>query len=141
MVEFFRNNSSVKRVFKIFFIFCILLFVIFVLYILKNNNPETTSKFPPCFFYKFIGIKCAGCGLTRATYYILNLNFKKAFFFNPLIFLYIAYIIYFNFRYIICKMLKKKISLDNYTCSLSIVLIISVLFVIVRNTGVFTFFL
>ncbi|MGJ8633463.1 MAG: DUF2752 domain-containing protein [Luteolibacter sp.] len=38
---------------------------------------------PGCFFRKFTGLECPGCGMTRATYATLHGDFWTAFKFNP----------------------------------------------------------
>lgn len=40
-----------------------------------------------CVFYNFFGIPCFTCGMTRSFFSLLNLDFKKAFFYHPLFFL------------------------------------------------------
>ncbi len=45
---------------------------------------QTYSVGIPCFFYKFTGRLCPGCGMTRALSAIWNLNFKIAWEYNAL---------------------------------------------------------
>lgn len=40
-----------------------------------------------CIYYNLFGIKCIGCGITRATVSILNGDFYRAWAFNPLAFI------------------------------------------------------
>lgn len=63
----------------------ILLGVLIVLFTLKYINPSEVVLLP-CWMHELTGILCPGCGLTRATYSILNLNFKEAFSYNALSF-------------------------------------------------------
>jgi len=60
-----------NRILKISIIILELLFIIVVL----NINIG-------CFFRNTFGIRCPGCGLTRAFFSILNLNFIDAFKYN-----------------------------------------------------------
>ena len=38
---------------------------------------------PGCFFRKYTGIECPGCGMTRGTYAVLHGRFLEGFLFNP----------------------------------------------------------
>ena len=42
---------------------------------------------PNCFIKMIIGFPCPSCGLTRAGFAVLRLDFKEAFYYNPLIYL------------------------------------------------------
>ena len=57
-----------------------------------------------CIFRKLFNIYCAGCGTTRMIKCILHLRFKKAFMYNPFVFilliLFLIYLIYFIVLYI-----------------------------------------
>jgi hypothetical protein len=57
---------------------------------LYQNDPAASSSgallFPSCRFYQITGLKCAGCGLTRAFHHLLHGRFGTAFYFNPLFF-------------------------------------------------------
>lgn len=48
----------------------------------------------PCVLNKFTGLKCAGCGNTRAAVSLLSLDFVSAFKYNPLSFLEFFYLIW-----------------------------------------------
>lgn len=144
--EIKNNNKLLKKIIclSIIMIFFIILCLIFLL---KRINPETTNIFPPCLVYKLTGFKCAGCGMTRAVHNILNLNFKKAFCYNPLIFIYFIFAIYMLIRYAILKIkCNSKIKKDNINLEkikekfkkegnilLYLTLIITVIFMILRN--------
>ena len=52
----------------------------------------------PCIFYRFLGIKCPGCGMTRAAVCIVHGNFRAAACYNimsvsvmPALFIYLVY--------------------------------------------------
>ncbi|MBE6760797.1 MAG: DUF2752 domain-containing protein [Ruminococcaceae bacterium] len=53
----------------------------------------------PCIFYKLTGLKCAGCGNTRAAIALLTLDFKGMFYYNPL---FIFEMLYVARVYIVC---------------------------------------
>lgn len=40
-----------------------------------------------CPFERLTGIPCPGCMMTTAAYYLIQLDFQKAFYFNPVIYL------------------------------------------------------
>ena len=53
------------------------------LILLRIYNPESeNSFFIPCFFYKIMGIKCPGCGMTRSLHNLVNGDIKKAIWYN-----------------------------------------------------------
>ena len=43
-----------------------------------------------CPFERITGIPCPGCMMTTAAYYLLHLDFEKAFYFNPVIYLLVV---------------------------------------------------
>lgn len=47
-----------------------------------------------CIFYWLTGIPCAGCGITRACCSIIQLDFQSAFYYHPLFWLIIPFILY-----------------------------------------------
>lgn len=122
-----------KKLKKYWIIVVILIIIAGMVYLLKKYNPENTSLFPPCIIYKYTGLKCAGCGMTRAVHYLLNFNFKKALLFNPLIFVFIVYFIYILMKCTILKLNKKNITKDCFNISLYIVLFITVMYMVIRN--------
>lgn len=72
-----------KRIQKVItYAFCILmagfLYGIFVKY---------TGLAIPCPFHKITGLKCPGCGVTGMCMALMQLDFRKAFFYNPMLFL------------------------------------------------------
>lgn len=117
---------------KIAIIFVVIIAIILIL-ILKNNNPETSQFYPPCLIYKFTGLKCAGCGITRATHHLLNFNFKAAFYYNPLIYLFLIYTLFYLNICIIQRI--KKITINNKIVLYPtyFLLAITVFFMIIRN--------
>ena len=122
-----------KKLKKYFVITPILVMALVILYLVKKYNPENTSLFPPCIIFKFTGLKCAGCGMTRALHYFLNFNLKKTFLFNPLLFVFIAYFIYFLIKYFAYKLKGSKLSKNSFNISLYILVGITIMYIIVRN--------
>ena len=54
-------------------------------------NPENLIWFPKCPFYLLTGYQCPACGIQRATYQLLHLHFKEAFYYNPFLVISIPY--------------------------------------------------
>lgn len=53
-----------------------------------------------CVFKAYLGVPCPGCGMTRALWALLRLDFREAFLYNPLIFAmpYVFAYIIFDFK-------------------------------------------
>ena len=50
---------------------------------------------PPCVFTYLFSIECWGCGLTRAVIELLNMNFRLAWEYNPVVFFVLPFFVYF----------------------------------------------
>ncbi|MCY7351695.1 MAG: DUF2752 domain-containing protein [Cytophagaceae bacterium] len=55
-------------------------------------NPAEVGFFPVCYFRKFTGLHCAGCGGQRALHQLLHGNFREAFRNNALLVLALPYL-------------------------------------------------
>jgi len=62
--------------------------------IVAMNDPEHSSLYPPCLFYKATSLHCPGCGTGRAAHALLNGNWKRAMQMNPLLVLSIPVVIF-----------------------------------------------
>lgn len=95
----------------------------------------------PCFINKTTGLFCPGCGITRMLFALLRLEIKEAFFYNPLIFIMlpfiIIYYIYFLYLYVIDNTDKFYRLFPWYSWVIVGILVIS--FTIARNLPYFTF--
>ena len=120
-----------KRVKKVLIINILLLLVAIGYYFINKY----TGLYIPCMFRLFTGFKCPGCGITHLLLHLIRFNFKKAFFDNPLIFIYlpfiIAYYIYENYLYIFNK--KDNIVKIIPNIIWIILIIITILYGILRN--------
>jgi hypothetical protein len=57
---------------------------IIILYFLPETLFMTgLNEYSYCLHKQIFGFNCPGCGLTRATYYFLHLEYQKAFSLNP----------------------------------------------------------
>jgi len=66
---------------------------------------------PNCMTKVVFGLPCPACGMTRAGFSVLRLDFKKAIFFNPCIFLFpiVCWVIVFKEKKLEGKLYKSKI--------------------------------
>lgn len=67
---------------------------------------------PPCGFHKFTGIPCPTCGFTRMVFYLLELNFKEAFFVQPFFFLVLLFFVLWIFVGIVALFFGKFLYLE-----------------------------
>jgi hypothetical protein len=72
----------------------ILIVILSGIFLITRFNPEEVKIFPPCIFHSLTGLYCPGCGMTRAMHTLLNGNFIKAFWYNPLFFTFLPLFIY-----------------------------------------------
>jgi len=80
-----------------------------------------------CMIYQTIGLPCAGCGMTRATRFVLTGQFSRAFYLNPMSYVVVLYVIYcLFFRYI------KGKAVPYFIKGIIIIAILMILFYIVR---------
>lgn len=57
-----------------------LLYAAFTLY---HRGPYGVTWLPDCYFHRFTGLNCPGCGMTRAAHATLHGRIGEAFRFNP----------------------------------------------------------
>ena len=61
---------------------------------IQRNDPEAGgSYFPRCMFREITGLHCAGCGGTRATHALTNLEAGVAFRKNPLLVILLPFLV------------------------------------------------
>ena len=120
-----------KRLIKIIFLNAFIVIISFIYYFLNKYFNIGI----PCLFYKITGLKCPGCGITRLIFSLIKLDFRQAFFYNPLVFILLPfigfYIIYQEYLYITKKedkIIKKIPSYIYY-----VLIIILIIYAIFRN--------
>lgn len=91
-----------------------------------------------CPWKKIFDIDCAGCGTTRMVVSLIQFDFYQAFRFNPFIFVLLIVSIFYIGYILICKLLKKNYIVIGKKTFIIIVLL-SVLFMILRNIDGFEF--
>lgn len=106
---------------------------IFGIILVKNYNPEEESFFIPCIFNKLTGLKCAGCGMTRAMHHLVNGRIKKAIWYNLMIVPGVFVLLYSSYRYM--RYIIKSEPIVNKTLEyvLKSFLVIIIIFMISRN--------
>lgn len=119
------NKKKLKKVICI----NILLFLLLIGYYFLNHNWGVKIVCP---FYTLTGLLCPGCGITRCLFSILQLEFKKAFLYNRLVFIllpfFLGYYLYNIYNYVLNK---KRVEIPNWL--VIILLIITLSFGVIRN--------
>ena len=94
-----------------------------------------TGIYIPCIFYEITGYKCPGCGITHLVFALLKLNFKEAFTSNPLVSIYmpfiISYFVYYDYLYVYQKKDKIICKIPNWVWI--ILIIITLGYGVIRN--------
>lgn len=120
-----------QRLKKVILIYLGLLLIFITYYILNKK----TGFYIPCIFHEITGLDCPGCGITRCLFHLINFNFLDAFKVNPLVFIYIpfiiAYYLYQSYLYIYDKKDKILVKIPKYF--MYIVLVITILYGVLRN--------
>ena len=109
----------------------LIIILIILIYLIFSN---ITGIAVPCIFHSITGLLCPGCGSTRMFKSILLGNFKKAFYYNQLLFisLPIFIILLINYLYSNYKNVKPIINkIPKYIYYGYIVILI--IFGIIRN--------
>ena len=132
-----KNNSKIKRIEKVL---KIILFLItcFITYIYLNKDIELEI---PCIFHKITKLYCPGCGVTRMLFSMIKLEFYQAFRYNPLVFIYFPFIMFYSIYRIVIYINNKK---DNIITKIpkNIILtlvIITIVYGFLRNTDIFSY--
>ena len=55
-------------------------------------DPLQTAWAPQCWFYRWTGWRCPGCGTQRAIYQLVHLHVGQAFRLNPFLFVTVPYL-------------------------------------------------
>lgn len=105
---------------------------------LYNFNPETTV-YPPCFFKKFTGLECPGCGSARACYHLLHGNFLTAASYNALLIFFLPIILIdLLTRLFVAGRVRKLKAVSSYFRPMG-VLIVVIVFWVARNVPMIPF--
>jgi hypothetical protein len=91
-----------------------LFFVVFsalLLVILHQISFETMNvplEKNSCFYFQIFNKPCPGCGMTRATYFLLHFDIRKAIYYNPSV-LFIPILIMSEVICFLCKFNRNKL--------------------------------
>lgn len=124
------NKERIKK--SIIVTFSISILIILFLYLNKQF-----SFFIPCIFHKITNLYCPGCGATRMVISIINLNFYKAFKYNPFLFIISPFLIFYFIKYYIYWIQNKKYCVNKNIWN--ILLICAIVFTVLRNIPAFSF--
>jgi hypothetical protein len=96
-------------------------------------NPSTHGFYPVCLFHTLTGLNCPGCGMTRALYALLHGNFPLALKDNALFVAAIAVLAIWSVRFVFLKLKSQPATFNVSPKFLWIFLVISIVFVVIRN--------
>ncbi len=111
-----------------FLIFCLLFSVLYLIF------AKIFNIYLYCPFHEITGLYCPGCGVTRMIYSIFELNFYQAFRYNPLLFIFLPFIIILLINSIYSKFKKEKSiyeKIPNFVWS--VFLVVLIIYWILRN--------
>lgn len=91
-----------------------------------------------CFWKKYFGIYCAGCGVTRMIKAITQFKFYQAFCCNQLFFTLTCLLIIYLIYYFICK-IKKRMPFIPKSKTFIFIAFIMILYMILRNINYFSY--
>lgn len=72
-------------------------------------DPASSHLFPPCPFHRFTGLYCPGCGSLRALHQLFGGHVYAAFELNPLMVLFLPFVLYGLLAQVLRDFLNKKI--------------------------------
>ena len=127
-----NNELYRKRIIEVV-LFLLFLFGLSVTYLMLSHNRLLKI---PCAFYEITNLCCPGCGMTRAFYCLITLDFAGCFHNNLLVFLLIPTGLYYLYHLIRHYLLKGKIISITTIFSkkfLIVLLVITILYGIIRN--------
>lgn len=110
----------------------ILLFLLLLFYYYFLNT--YFGFYIPCIFHKITGLLCPGCGVSRMLLAMSRLDFISAFYFNPVIFCGLPFIIYMLLKQLFYYIIDNSLKITKVENILLILyLSILILYGIIRN--------
>lgn len=125
-----------KKKKKMIFVELGLILLVLLIYIIANTN--LISLMPKCLIKENLGILCPSCGSTRMVYSFMHFNFKDAFMYNPVMFLFLIYILIVNLVFIINAFRKKEDEILTFLYPKNawywvVFVIILIIYTVIRN--------
>ena len=106
------------------------------LLVLYAVDPTRRMITPPCPYLTLTGFACPGCGLTRATHFLLHGNVAQAFAYNPWAFVMAPALLLFT---VLPSAIDPEQTLRVRTVMAWVMLLLTVAFWIWRNTAIYPF--
>lgn len=119
-----------------YFLPAVILSGIVVVLVYFYFSPDNNPLFPKCPVYKYLHVKCPGCGSQRAIHHLLHFKIKESLIDNPLVLTFLPYILVGWFLDI-PKYREKHASFRKKLYGVNaiyLILTIIILFTILRNT-------
>lgn len=118
----------------------ITIIILFIFLLLYKHIYDEYHLGIPCIFNKITKLYCPGCGMTRAIFYLLELDIRKSIKCNALLYIVGPFIIIYmiNFVYIWINDLKKDPSKIINKHVWYLLLIISITYAVMRNIDYFS---
>lgn len=122
-----------KKIKKMILLELGILFLVLIIFIIAKYKIFTIM--PSCIINTLFGIECPSCGGTRCVINFISGNFKQSFYYHPIFFITIIYLIIVNLLYIINSFRKEEFITWIYpkTKFWIIWIIVLILFTIIRN--------
>jgi hypothetical protein len=80
VVKIIESQKAIKRY---FFVLTIITAIIILYYMPETLFKSDLNEYSYCIHKQIFGINCPGCGLTRAIFYFIHFEYKKAILLNP----------------------------------------------------------
>ncbi len=88
----------------------------------------------PCMFHLITGLYCPGCGVSRMCLSILQGDFQRAFFYNPMLFLMLPLLVFYFIRQAVNYIRGVKWQMSKWESVVwKVLVVVLIIFGVVRN--------
>ncbi len=102
-----EEENMKQKVKKMLYLELGILFLVLIIFIIIKL--DIVRFMPPCLINKTFGILCPSCGGTRCIINFALGNFRESFYYHPVFFVTIIYLLIVNLLYILNSFRKKEI--------------------------------